>query len=244
MNNFINIKKLEEDLEIYRVFNITRLLELFNTNKNTLVRPKLWDDPFENYILKSTGITSDGEKLSFGFQKDLYGQCWTLERESDAMWRIYSPDKLGVRVRTTVRKLHDSLYSKVSFNSELSAFIGKVLYKPQNYMVKQIKNRFEMQEQLLDTSGKGTVKTLLMKREEFKHEKEVRLVYYNHTGNEHGDLYKYTFNPHAIIDEIVFDPRMNDDVIDVFHAHLKSINFTGRVSKSPLYKLPNLKVSI
>ena len=244
MSNLLNIKKSEQASEIYRVFNITRLLELFNTNQNTLVRPKLWDDPFENYILKSTAITSEGEKVTFGFQKDLYGQCWTLERESDAMWRIYSPDKMGVRVRTNINKLYNSLHSNITLYPEMSAFIGKVLYKPQNYMVKQIKDRFEMQEQILDTSGKGTVKTLLMKREEFKHEKEVRLVYYNHTGNDHGDLFKYTFNPHAVIDEIVFDPRMNDDVVEVFKAHLKSINFTGRVAKSPLYQLPNLKVSI
>lgn len=244
MDNMPNIKKSELNANIYRVFNVTRLLELFKTQQNTIVRPRLWDDPFENYILKSIGVTSDGEKVNFGFQNDLYGQCWTFERESDAMWRIYSPDKLGVRVRTTVQKLHESLFSQTVHNAELSAFLGKVLYKPQNYMVKQIRDRIIMQGQIFDTSGRGIVETLLMKREEFRHEKEVRLIYFNQTDNDYGDLYKYSFDPYQLIDEIVFDPRMNDDLVDVFRSHLKSIKFEGRLSKSPLYKLPNLTVSI
>lgn len=47
--------------------------------------------------------------VTFGFRSDFYGQCWTLKSTSDAMWRIYSPKKDAVRVRTTIRKLAESL---------------------------------------------------------------------------------------------------------------------------------------
>jgi len=242
-SNLINISKKGESDAIYRVFSIARLLEFFKTRTNVLVRPRLWDDPFENYILKSTGITKDGDSVSFGFQRDLYGQCWTFERESDAMWRIYSSDRMGVRVPTTIRALSDSLYQQVSRHPEISVFIGKVSYETQKAMVSQLKNRAEMQG-VLDTTGQGTVRTLLMKREEFRHEKEVRLVYYNHLKNDLGDLFKYEIDPFTIIDEIVFDPRMNNDLVEVFTQHLRDMTFSGRISKSPLYQLPNLKVSI
>ena len=72
-----------------------RLLELFQTRHNVLVAPEKWDDPFENFILKSDRVSRRG----------WYGQCWTWQRASDAMWRIYSGDKNGVRMRSTPAKL-------------------------------------------------------------------------------------------------------------------------------------------
>lgn len=35
----------------------------------------------------------------------LFAQCWSKVAESDAMWRIYSQNGLGVRVGTTNKKL-------------------------------------------------------------------------------------------------------------------------------------------
>lgn len=106
MNNFIYIKQPDYSTKIYRIFSTNRLIELFEKKENALVKPELWDDPFENFILK---IPEKGSKSKPN--KRGYGQCWTLNFESDAMWRIYSPDKNGVRIQTTIRKLHHSLHS-------------------------------------------------------------------------------------------------------------------------------------
>ena len=38
---------------IYRVFPRHRFFELFEEKKNALVWPTMWEDPFENFILRS-----------------------------------------------------------------------------------------------------------------------------------------------------------------------------------------------
>ena len=99
-------------------------------------------------------------------------------------------------------------------------------------------------QQFLPSEPEKIVYTLLLKRTEFDHEKEVRVIYFNHTESNLGDLYKYSFDPYYIIDEIVFDPRMNDNLVEVFRDHFRTINYGGRISKSPLYQLPKLRASI
>jgi hypothetical protein len=79
---------------IYRIFSIDRFVELARTRQNVLVSPYKWDDPFENFLLRCPVRDASGRTLRMGnLAERWYGQCWTSTRESDAMWRIYSPEK-------------------------------------------------------------------------------------------------------------------------------------------------------
>ena len=49
--NVIDISDL--DKPIYRIFSKSRFIDLLKTKKNGLVRPNKWDDPFENFFLRS-----------------------------------------------------------------------------------------------------------------------------------------------------------------------------------------------
>ena len=48
--NLIRITNL--DLEIFRIFHLDKVERLFSDNMLVLVRPAMWDDPFENFLLK------------------------------------------------------------------------------------------------------------------------------------------------------------------------------------------------
>lgn len=237
MNNYINITEEEYDSPIYRIFSIDRLLELFELKKNTIVRPILWDDPFENLVFKSNGIMNSSTKIVFGNRDNFYGQCWSLHRETDAMWRIYSPDKNGVKVKTTIRKLLESLYEKAEFNV-ISCWIGKVEYLSQKAILEEFSTAGIMKPVIMDQSGKGQVSTLLLKREEFAHEKEVRLIYNRENSNMEEKIYQYEINLLELIDQIVFDPRMSDYTIAAITGFLKSKGFSKYMGKSKLYQLP------
>jgi hypothetical protein len=103
------------DAPIYRVYSMHRFKSLLNTKTNGLVHPSLWKDPFENFFLKCKAVASDGTFVSLeSLSESWYGQCWTKNRDSDAMWRIYSPNKDGVRVSTTIRKLFVSFLIPVT----------------------------------------------------------------------------------------------------------------------------------
>lgn len=235
--NFLNLSEKEWDQSIFRVMSIGRLLELFKTEKLTLVKPKLWDDPFENFIMNSTGELSNGEMFSISFRDHFFGQCWTRTRESDAMWRIYSSKKDGVRITSTPRKLLQALYFSPGEFRDITSFIGKVRY----FSINKLKILLEENAAswITDTSGVGQAQTLLFKRSPFKYENEVRLIY-NSLGKIKGDIYSFPITPSDIIDDIVFDPRIEYRLFKQFKRKIKAYSFKKRIVKSNLYKAPNL----
>lgn len=233
----------QKDKNIYRVFSVDRLFEIFNSKQLTLVRPELWDDPFENVIMNSTGELESGELFSIDFRDNFYGQCWTYTNESDAIWRIYAPKKDGVRVRTTPRKLLKSLYDQSDKFRDIHCFIGKVDYYNKKSLNGMLNNSKIISSWLLDSTGAGHAKTLLFKRNAFKHENEVRILY---NGNKKikGDLFKYSIDPFDLIEDIVFDPRMDYKKFKKYKSDLKKQGFEGRIVKSNLYKAPNLNFKL
>lgn len=105
--SLLSLRLSDLELNVYRVFSIERLIEIFETRKNNLVKPTLWDDPFENFLFKQENL---GTKWKFSqYRERFYGQCWILNTsETDALWRVYSPLKNGVRVKTTLGKLYET----------------------------------------------------------------------------------------------------------------------------------------
>ena len=55
--NYINIVEADLDQSIYRIFSRERFIQLYETKKLVLVKPKKWEDPFENFIMNATGNT-------------------------------------------------------------------------------------------------------------------------------------------------------------------------------------------
>jgi Protein of unknown function (DUF2971) len=237
--NFLNLIKDEFDLPIYRVFTRTRFMEMFDSKKLTLVRPKLWDDPFENFMLNAIGELKGGLKFQAAIREQLYGQCWTLKRESDAIWRIYAPDKDGVKVKTTIRKLFYAIYEQSGEFRELSCFIGKVKYLITKKLLEKLGDMESMKAMLLDQSGRGQASTLLWKRVAFSHEKEVRLIY-NTQKKIKSDHYHFNVDPFELFDRIVFDPRMDMDKFRIDKANLRNLGYKKVIVRSNLYTMPEL----
>jgi len=225
--NYLNIPKGKRSRPIYRIMPIHRLLEIFNLGKMTLVKPEMWDDPFENWLLKSYGKTVNGELASFSnLRKSLYGQCWTLYRETDAMWRIYSQDKQGVKVKTNIDKLFKSLYKSISNSPAVSCFIGKVKY----FYIKDLRTRLA-KHPILDTTGRSIAETLLFKRMEFEHEREVRLIYNCHDNDKTiEDISQFKINPCELFDEIVFDPRINEYLFEAYKTVLEKEGYSKPIN--------------
>lgn len=50
--NYLNLASKDLDRNIYRIVEFKRFQQIFEGRSNTLVSPALWEDPFENFILK------------------------------------------------------------------------------------------------------------------------------------------------------------------------------------------------
>ena len=217
------------------IFSLDRLYELFTNSENVLVSPSKWEDPFENFILQSSVQTASGETGKFAFHDDFYGQCWTFHTASDAMWRIYSPNKDAVRVRTSVDKLARSLSGSLGQWAHVQAFIGRV-----DYLSDQKLKRFAGTVFELGFNPDAIARSLLIKRKAFAHEREVRLLYLEKGGTKHPNgLYRYTIDPHTLIDQIMIDPRLT---VSDAKVHMREIRnrteFKGKIKRSLLYAPP------
>ncbi len=212
---------------------IHRVLQILENKQLVLVKPKKWDDPFENALLASAFETADGERGSFLAKESVYGQCWTLHRETDAMWRIYSANKDGVRVSSTPRKLLDALKKSEKNYPELRCFLGQVTYLPKIRLLKKLSGI-----NLLKSDGSGIAESLLYKRTEFSHEKEVRLIYSGADGECPSDIYPFSIDPNIAFDRFTFDPRMNSELRAAYRLAFASKGYQGRVTVSILYKPP------
>jgi len=164
----------------------------------------------------------------------------TTKRESDAIWRIYSPKSDGVKVKTTIRKLFYALYSQAGSFKDISCFIGKVQYANKKKLIEQLSDPDLMRSRLIDSTGYGQAETLLFKRIAFSHEQEVRLIY-NSPTNLKTEWFQFKFNPRELFDQVVFDPRMD------YHRYktdkerlINEFGFKMPIIKSSLYKIPEL----
>jgi hypothetical protein len=248
-DNIHSIEDAELDLPIYRVFSKRWLIDALTKKKNALVKPQLWDDPFENFIFRSKARTKNGTAVTFdNIRENFYGQCWTFNQdETDALWRIYSPNKDGFRVKTTIRRLFDAFYDVNHQWAMLAFHIGRISYKKE----KDIKDFFENQENLMaalfDNTGKGHVATLLIKRPEFKHENELRLIFACNNSWYDTKLpsYEFPIDINRDFEEILADPRMND-ISPTFFAdsvkEIRALGYTNAIEKSELYQIPNLNL--
>jgi len=237
MGNYLDISQEERGKNIFRVLTIERLIEMFEKKINTLVKPERWDDPFENFILNIPVKNSKGEDRKSMLRNRSYGQCWTLTRESDAMWRIYAPDKNGVKINTKIRKLYKSLHDAQSSYANISCFIGKVEYYPKDKINQIIDDRIEGTKQFDGSIGQA--KSLLFKRAAFQHEKEIRLIYLDPNNQVDSEHYHYHCDPTSLIDGITFDPRMSPRLYKIFKKYLIEIGYKGKIIQSGLYRAPN-----
>jgi hypothetical protein len=230
ISNYINITEKDLSKPIYRIMPIHRLLDAFEQKALALLEPEKWDDTFENLLLKGLIQHSSSDAIANEIiRNSIYGQCWTLHRETDAMWRIYSPDKQGVKVKTTIEKLIKALISSSEERKERSCFIGKVDYLNQKDLVSKLTG-------IAGMFGRDAAESLLYKRNEFKHEREVRLIYTMYSQDR--NVHKFKIDPNVLFDEVVFDPRMNNHIFQAYKDAVYSKGFEKPIRQSVMYQLP------
>lgn len=155
---------------------------------------------------------------------------------SDAMWRIYSPNHLGVRISTSTKLLRQQLEPAVE---ELGASIRyeEVDYLSQYNINKALRS---IQTDLTKSfSVQRATDALLLKREAFDHEAEYRAVLHLPTATQKDVRkgIKLKVDPYRLVDSVLLDPRAPEELAATFTFYLKEkLKFRKRVAPSVLYK--------
>ena len=136
--------------DIYRIISFPAFVNLITMKEDRFVNPLQWEDTHEGlyYTILNrpdkcdellnrlyseypdlNTVVSNFLKI-YLFPYNAFSQCWSREAESDALWRIYSYDKMSVQIHTTVKDLREHI------KNYLSVIPGKVIFKNVKYDLK------------------------------------------------------------------------------------------------------------
>ena len=242
-----NVINLDLDTPIYKYIPFKYLKLMILNSSLFFGRVSSWEDVYENWFLKEQMVLPSGEKGSaMDLIPGVFGQSWTLQEESDAMWRIYSKvdkkkpddylDDTAVRIKTTGRKLFDVIYTDdKDYNT---SYIGTVSYLSQDDFL-NLQNSLSPLNPM-DLS-EVFVKSCFFKRTPFEHEREVRpiLIYPPKHENFGKDGVSFDIDFDNLIDEMVTDPRLTPDEYRTVRGQLIGLGAkSNKVRNSELYNIP------
>ncbi|UPG94559.1 DUF2971 domain-containing protein [Luteibacter aegosomatissinici] len=212
---------MANDQYLYRILSFEHIVDIFESESLYFASPRSWDDPYESYLsADETGA--------------VFAQCWSKRAVSDAMWRIYSNDRRGLRIRTSRSKLKLSLKTARE-ETGISWLVQDVTYE-KSYLVR--KRLAEIREEIrLEPSARRAADSLLTKRDAFDHEYEVRAIVRDKANHEEKGFLRVAVRPHELIENIYFDPRVDRFYERVCTHYLRSkLKYKGAISRSSLYK--------
>lgn len=242
----VNLTEHDLDKPVYRVFSLEKFITSINENSLHFVKPRTWDDPFEGFLFKCKICSKLDKKKYYEFEdlysERFYAQCWSLKKESDLLWRVYAPNRDGILVQSSLRKIYENFSSMPGGKM----YLGKIKYLSQE----QIENdfgRLKHKDNLLPL----VIQSLLAKREEFSEEQEIRIIYFSeqsaHKQNQPtllGYDAKISSLSERLFDKVVIDPRLNSFRADSVIKLINSLGYKGNIEQSSLYKMPDFTITV
>jgi len=228
-----NIKEKEKEKFIYRIIPYNGFIQILKTNRFAFLNPNKWDDPYEAILLRQKFKTNDDKMVSFEkIISHIYGSCWTFNYNTDFSWRVYAPKKDGVQIKIKIAKLYEN-YDYLKQNRDLVSFqIGKVKYLKFRKLREHYSGERKLNLLNFYTSG-----DLFVKRYNYRHEKEVRLLLNTKSISKTG-VYSLPFDFNKLIESIMLDPRLNSWEIKNMKREIHERGFNKRIYRSSLYTPP------
>lgn len=218
---------LTPETKLFRYVRLSQFLSFVEEKQLVLTRIKQWEDTWE-VPHRTIPFRDENGKLDrpiYTIYDDMLGQCWSLHEESDALWRIYSPNREGLVIRTTVQAFEQ--LTDIRFG-----VLAPVVYYR------------DLMEGIRDIEGKKDYfhifASAFLKREAFAHEKEVRLVTLNderhvtsyQLGAEHIPI---RVDPASFVQGVIIDPRASDWFVTMIRSYCQRAGFSCKPVQSRLY---------
>jgi hypothetical protein len=143
----------------------------------------------------------------------------------------------------SAQRLLSALWNACNSYPEHACFLGRVRYLPENEAVPTIVDEIGRSLHKAFSTGRGHAESLLIKREPFDHEREVRLVYVElNPGRDIRKIHLVPIEPNALFDEVILDPRLGTNDVRDRQAEFRELGFDGRVQRSDLYQWTNFEI--
>ena len=208
---------------LYRYVPLHRLLEVLSLNKLTFMKTSKWEDPFEGFLFDYCVREFPQWHLFSGLKTSLFCLCLSTDTEKDQIWRAYTPNSDGVRMKLNLSALEPFLGPDY--------ILGNVCYRVVSTIKKLLREYRDEQAPCEDK----LLKLFFFKRKAFKSDQEVRMITTDASAT--GDVKSVEIDARAVIGEIMFDPRMDGKLYSSYKDLLKSdaYRFPGKIHQSELY---------
>jgi hypothetical protein len=212
---------------LYKYMGLSQFLSLVENRQTFITRIRRWQDTWEAPSYQLPVERDDGqlEYSVWNLSEEMFGQSWSLHSESDAMWRVYSPDREGLVVQTTAGKF--DLMDEIRF-----AVLGPVIYYDNlSDGLAEIKKEDHKDNPFVEA---------FLKRKAFEYEAEVRLITVNEErclGMRYKDCDRIyiALDPIEFIESITVDPRSADWYVNTLQTYCARAGLTVVPKKSGLY---------
>ena len=232
---------------LYKFYSMRALAPLLTNGQLYIDRVNSWEDVYENFFLKerfysnALGHTIDTSQYS----KNIFGQSWTSIPETDAMWRIYSSDKLGVRIKTSAKKLFSAVF--VDYMCIGNTWLGEVMYETQADINDKIIDYARKHKDLIFHDLLPI--THFSKRIEFEHEHEIRLIKTIDGDSEQlVNSFKrlaFQIDINDFIESYLLDPRLDDATLEKQKELLINLGAdSSKISRSFLYEFTPITIDV
>ncbi len=177
---------------LYRFISFPAFVNLVEKQVERYVSPISWEDTYEGYLLRlikkndikevikelmntiSPNNPEAALKNYVKLQSALrfsYGQCWTMLEESDALWRIYSYDKMAVRIETDEGQIRSLLSNEKNYSINICEvkydLAGDCKKIPFTELLAEIENTAQI------------IEPFFHKRKAYEHEHEKRVIIFD-----------------------------------------------------------------
>lgn len=221
---------------IYRYMSLDRLLEMLDKKTLTLVSPRKWHDPYEDWWCDQ--VFAPGSKLATA---RAFGSCWTTNYRDEPFWRLYAcrcddrPEPLpAVRITTTISRVIQAL--TWTQDIEISkVFVGKVRYPKRASHLTNLAMR--LRDGLDQHVARVAANALFTKRVAYQFESEVRILWIDRQGER--DCHHVRIDPLSFIQDIRIGPTKNEKDVTYIRGKLQNRGFpSSQIRESRLYKRP------
>lgn len=237
----------QKQMPLYKFYNIRALTPLLTNHMLYIDRVNTWEDVYENFFLKAHLFHKSlrAPIVTDQIVNAIFGQCWTYAPETDAMWRIYSQNKTGIRIQTNVEKLLSAIF--VDDSCIADTWLGII-----NYSSAQDINNYVLKNTKIDSISiwrNLMPQTQFLKRKEFEHEKEFRIIKMIESSTADKIVsYKrlaFEIDIDYFIDSYLLDPRLDDETFMQQKEYLIKLGADpNKISKSDLYSFKPLDIII
>lgn len=216
---------LDPETIVWKYLDLSKFLDLLLSNKLFMSRSDKFEDQYEGTFSEPTfeeikKISKDNPDFLHYYKqkrKNIVISSWHInEYESFAMWQIFTKNKEGIAIQSTVERLQKA----VNAESRIDQYIGEVNY-------------IDYKKELIPFDDEFF--PFLFKRKSFQYEKEVRII--SDTTPLDIDIHegiKINIDIQQLIEKIYIHPKSENWYKNLVLELMQKLNFKFQVEKSDL----------